>query len=163
MTIDAYLQIEGVKGESNDSDHQGWIECESVNWGVSQPKSATTSTAGGHTAGRADLTDVTFTKQADLSSPLLLQMCAGGKTISKAKFEFQRADGGNGPVKYYEMELENVLISHVSPSVCGGGIMTESVGLKFSKVRWKYTRQKIAGGASGNTTGGWDLATNRYA
>jgi type VI secretion system secreted protein Hcp len=38
-----------------------------------------------------------------------------------------------------------------------------SVGLKFSRVKWKYTRQKVGGGSSGNTTGGWDLANNRYA
>jgi type VI secretion system secreted protein Hcp len=37
------------------------------------------------------------------------------------------------------------------------------MGLKFSKVRWKYTQQKISGGGSGNTAGGWDLATNRIA
>jgi type VI secretion system secreted protein Hcp len=37
------------------------------------------------------------------------------------------------------------------------------LGLKFSKIRWKYTQQKIAGGSSGNTAGGWDLATNRIA
>ena len=27
MAIDVYLQIEGIKGESGDSKHQGWIEC----------------------------------------------------------------------------------------------------------------------------------------
>jgi type VI secretion system secreted protein Hcp len=26
MAIDAYLQIDGIKGESQDSAHQGWIE-----------------------------------------------------------------------------------------------------------------------------------------
>ncbi len=163
MAADAYLQIEGIKGESQDAGHLGWIECESVTWSVVQPKSATASTAGGHTAGRADLTDITFTKVADLSSPILLQMCAGGKTFPRAKLEFQRADDGSAPIKYYEIELENVLIAHVTPTVTGGGIMTESVGLKFSKVRWKYTQQKIGGGTCGNTTGGWDCATNRYA
>jgi len=28
-------------------------------------------------------------------------------------------------------------------------------------VRWKYTQQKISGGSGGNTSGGWDLASNR--
>jgi type VI secretion system secreted protein Hcp len=44
-----------------------------------------------------------------------------------------------------------------------GDILTEEVGLKFSRVRWKYTQQKITGGAGGNTSGGWDLAANRIA
>jgi len=50
MAIDVYLQIEGIKGESADSAHQGWIELSSVNMGVLQPRSATASTGGGHTA-----------------------------------------------------------------------------------------------------------------
>jgi type VI secretion system secreted protein Hcp len=35
------------------------------------------------------------------------------------------------------------------------------VGLKFSKCVWRYTQQKIAGGVGGNTSGGWDLASNK--
>lgn len=30
MAIDVYLQIEGIKGESADSKHQGWIEVSSA-------------------------------------------------------------------------------------------------------------------------------------
>jgi type VI secretion system secreted protein Hcp len=162
MAIDAYLQLGEIKGESADSAHQGWIECESVNWSIRQPKSATSSTAGGHTAERAELSDVTFHKICDLASPLLAQHCAMGKTIPKAKFEFYRADGNGTRVKYYEVELENVMIGHVAQGVAAGG-MNDSIGLKFSKVKWRYTQQKIAGGAGGNTAGGWDLSTNRVA
>ena len=161
MAIDAYLQIEGIKGESQDAKHVGWIEC--VNWALTQPKSATASTGGGHTAARADLTNISFTKQADLSSPVLMHHCAGGKTFPKARLEFVRADGGGEPIKYFEIELENVLIAHVGAHVAGGGIMGESVGLAFSKVTWKYTQQKIGGGSAGNTTGSWNLASNRHA
>ena len=30
MAIDVYLQIDGIKGESQDSAHQGWIELTSA-------------------------------------------------------------------------------------------------------------------------------------
>jgi type VI secretion system secreted protein Hcp len=162
MAIDVYLQIDGIKGESNDSQHQGWIECESVSWSLHQPKSATASTSGGHTAERAELSDISFHKICDLASPILAQHCAMGKTVPKAKFEFFRADGDGKRVKYYEVELENVIVAYVAQGVAGGG-MSENIGLKFSKVRWRYTQQRIAGGAGGNTAGGWDLASNRIA
>lgn len=162
MAIDAYLQIDGIKGESSDDQHKGWIECESVNWSLHQPRSATASTSGGHTAERAELSSITFHKICDLASPLLAQHCAMGKTVPKAKFEFFRADGDGKRIKYYEVELENVLVADVAQGVAGGG-MSENIGLKFSKVRWRYTQQRIAGGAGGNTAGGWDLATNRVA
>jgi type VI secretion system secreted protein Hcp len=161
MAIDVYLQIDGIKGESNDDKHKDWIECASVQWGIAQPKSATASTGGGHTAERAELEEISFAKMADLSSPILMQSCASGKTIPKAKFEFMRADADGQRVKYFEMELENVLVGQVNPHINGGDILHESVSLKFSKVKWKYTQQRIGGGAGGNTAGGWDLATNR--
>jgi type VI secretion system secreted protein Hcp len=73
----------------------------------------------------------------------------------------QRADGLGEPIKYFEVELENVLVAHIAPSFAGAGQGIENLGLKFSRVRWRYTIQRVAGGAGGNTVGGWDLATNR--
>jgi type VI secretion system secreted protein Hcp len=132
MAIDVYLQIDGIKGESMDDKHKDWIECTSVNWGVSQPRSATASTGGGHTAERCEHQEVVFTKLADLASPILLQTCSAGKTIPKAKLEFMRADGQGERIKYFEIELENVLIGAIKPTVEEGSIIQEKVGLKFS-------------------------------
>jgi type VI secretion system secreted protein Hcp len=74
-----------------------------------------------------------------------------------------RADGNGDRVKYFEIQLENVLVGEVKPSVTEGDFMHENLGLKFAKVKFMYTQQKISGGAGGNTSGGWDLATNRIA
>lgn len=161
MAIDVYLQLDGIKGESADEGHKGWIECGSVNWALAQPRSASSSTGGGHTAERVEFTDVSLTKMGDIASPMLAQHCAMGKTIPKAVFEFMRADGGGMPVKYYEVVLENVLIATCAQGVNGGDVLQEHIGLKFSSVKWRYCQQKITGGAGGNTAGGWDLASNR--
>lgn len=134
MSVDAYLQLDGIKGESTDSAHSGWIEIDNVFWSVMQPKSSTASTSGGHTAERVEMTDISFSKVCDLCSPILLQTCAQGKTIPKAKLEFMRADGAGTPIKYFEIELENVLIGMVTPSLNGGSGLTEAVGLKFVSV-----------------------------
>lgn len=163
MAADFYLQLDGIKGESADSKHSGWIECTSVNWSISQPKSATASTGGGHTAERAELSEISISKLVDLASPILSQLCACGKTIPKGRLRMLRADGDGEPVTYFEVDLENVLIAHMAPSFGGAGFPSESIGLKFSQIRWKYTQQKIGGGSSGNTTGGWNLSTNRIA
>ena len=72
-----------------------------------------------------------------------------------------RADGQGERVRYFEIELENVLIGAVVPNVMGGNVLSEHISLKYSKVRWKYTQQKISGGAGGSTAGGWDLAASR--
>lgn len=163
MAIDVYLQIDGIKGESTDTAHKDWIEVKSVQFEVLQPKSATASTGGGHTAERTEHKDIVVSKLADLATPILLQTCSSGKTIPKAKLEFLRADGQGERIKYFEIELENVLIGSVSPSIHQGDILSENVALKYSKVKWKYTQQKVGGGSGGNTSGGWDLSANKTA
>lgn len=68
-----------------------------------------------------------------------------GKTIPKAKLDFMRADGDGKPVKYYEVELDNVIIANVDQMVSQGSILHDNIGLRYSKVKWKYTQQKIGG------------------
>jgi len=43
MAIDVYLQIDGIKGESQDATHPGWIEVSQAQWGVTH---AVTGQAG---------------------------------------------------------------------------------------------------------------------
>ena len=72
-----------------------------------------------------------------------------------------RADGDGNRVEYDEVELENVLVASMQQLVSGGSILHDATGLRFSRVRRRYTQQKISGGSGGNTTGGWDRSTNR--
>lgn len=161
MAIDVYLQLEGIKGESADSQHAGWIECSMVDWMVSQPKSATSSSAGGHTAERCEHSALALRKLSDLATPILLQYCSMGKTIPAGRLEFFRADGLGERVKYFEVEMTHVLVGEVAPEVHQGATMSEHVSLNFSKVKWRYTQQKVGGGVKGLIAGGWNLATNR--
>jgi type VI secretion system secreted protein Hcp len=161
MAIDAYLQIDGIKGGSTDDKHKDWIDLSHVVYGIHQPRAESVSTAGGHTSGRAELHPITFRKLADIASPVLLQTCAAGKTIPKAVFEFMRADGDGKPIPYFRIELENVMLANMAPNSGEGGTITEQVQLAYSKVKWAYTKQSIKGGAQGNTSGGWDCAANK--
>jgi len=166
MAIDVYLQIDGIKGESADDKHKGWIECKSVQFGVYQPNSGERKTVE-----RGELSDVTITKLTDLATPILLQTCLMGKTVRKAKLEFLRADGDGKPIKYFEIELENVLIGSVNSGISDGGDgvsgvapqMIDTLALRFGRVEWKYTQQTIRGGACGNTAGTWDCVARKAA
>jgi len=161
MAIDAYLQIGDIKGESTDDRHKNWIEVKDVTGAVHQPRAASVSTAGGMTSGRASLSDITFKKLADISSPALQQHCAMGKTIPKAVFEFMRADGDGKPIPYYKITLENVMISGVTFDSGADATIEELVHLAYSQIKWEYVKQGIRGGAEGSTLGGWDCAANK--
>jgi type VI secretion system secreted protein Hcp len=161
MAIDAFLKIEGIGGESEDDKHRGWIEVSNVIYAVNQPRAEVVSTAGGMTSGRAELYPITFTKLADVASPVLLQTCAMGKTLSKAVFEFLRADGNGTPIPYFKIELENLMIANITPDSGDGGIISERVQLAYARIKWNYVRQSIRGGAQGNTSGSWDCSAHK--
>lgn len=159
---DIYIKFErpGIKGESQDKEHSGWVEAHTWHHRISQPKSATASSAGGHTAERCEHEDMVFTKDMDVVSPQLYQACSGGQTFSKITVEFYRADGEGQRVKYLEIQLKDAIISEVNPAVETEGIPTETMALKYAAVQWKYTQQKIGGGAGGSSQGAWSLTKN---
>ena len=101
MAFDAFVQIDGIPGESTDAKHSGWIEATKINFGVSQVASATDSSAGGGTTERADFQDFIFDKLVDKATPLLLRDCAKGKVFPKVKMVANRAGGSKTPFLTY--------------------------------------------------------------
>jgi type VI secretion system secreted protein Hcp len=163
MAFDAFLKIDGVPGESTDDKHKDWIEVLSFNHGMSQPSSATASSAGGGTTERVNISDFSITKHLDKASPKLYELCATGKHIANVTLELCRAGGDK--VKYMEVKMEQAIISSVAPGGSSGGadnLPAESVSFNFGKIKWTYTQQKRADGSGGgNVTGGWDLTANK--
>ncbi|MDQ8016245.1 MAG: type VI secretion system tube protein Hcp [Bordetella sp.] len=149
-----------IKGESQDKDHKDWIEVNSWRHSIVQPRSATASTAGGHTAERCEHGEMVFQKDMDVVSPLLYQHASGGSTFDEVTVEFYRADGEGKRVRYLEIKLKYVLIASVTPSVISEGVPSESFSLKYAAVQWKYTQQKIGGNQGGNSQGAWSLTKN---
>lgn len=162
MAADIFLQIDGIKGESTDSEHKDWIELLSFNHSISQAASATANSAGGGTTGRCQHQDYSITKYVDLASPKLYELASSGKHIKDVTIEMLRASGDKR-VKYMVVKMEQVVISHVSPSG-GGDFPTESVSFNYGTIKWTYTQQKRADGSQGgNTAGGWSLVENKTA
>jgi type VI secretion system secreted protein Hcp len=159
MALDIYLKLKDIPGDSQDSSHKDQIECTSVNFEVLQPKSATSSTAGGQTAERCEHKDIVITKLVDVATPKLLEFCSSGKIIADVTFEFMRSDGGTR-VKYFEIKLINALVSSVSPSVASGEFMTEHVSFKYAAVQWIYTKSDSTGKGGGSTPASWSLVKN---
>lgn len=159
-----FLKFEGgdtkIEGESRDDKHAKWIELESWSHSIMQPRSATASTAGGHTAERCEHGDMVLVKDIDSTSPSLWLACSQGDTFKKVTIEFYRASGKE-PVKYLEIVLNNALVSSVSPSVVGEGLPSETFTLKYASVKWTYTVQSIEGKKGASNPQMWSLAKNK--
>ena len=159
MAVDSFLKIDGIKGESTDDKHKNWIEISSFSSGISQPTSATASSAGGGTTERCYHQDFSITKEMDIASPDIALFCCNGKHVKEVIVELCRA--GEKKLPYMKYTMNNVVISSYSPAG-GGGLPNESVTFNYGKIKWEYTQQKRAGGGGGGkATGGWDLEKNK--
>ena len=163
MGFDGYLQIDGIKGESQEDKHKDWIEILSYNHSVTQPTSSTRSSSGGATTGTSEHGDIFVNKFVDLASPKLLEAVSSGKHFKKAVIEMFR-QSGDSKVKYLTVNLEEVLISSVQTAgqKNDSDLHSETVGLNYGKIEWVYTQQKRADGTpGGNTNGKYDLTKQK--
>lgn len=153
-----------IPGESLDNDHKDgkWMEISSWEHRILQPKSATASTAGGHTAERCEHGLMLFTKELDKSSPYLWEASSAAYAYD-VEVEFFRSNG-TVRTKYLTIKLTNAIVASVDMAVPAEGLPREVFGLKYAKVVWNYKGSKTDGTANvGNEVGGWDLALNTTA
>ncbi|MCS7026204.1 MAG: type VI secretion system tube protein Hcp, partial [Bryobacteraceae bacterium] len=71
--FDAFLEIDGIKGESEDKQLRDHIELLSYSFGASQTGSFAYGGGGG--TGKVQFVDFHFTKRCDKASPLLFLHC----------------------------------------------------------------------------------------
>jgi len=163
MAYDAFLKIDGIPGESLDDKHKDWIEILGYSHEMTQPSSATASSAGGGTTERVDHGDLKITKHIDKASPKLYEALSKGTHIPSVIIEFCRAGGDK--LKYLEIKMEQVIIAAARPgghSKHEDGFPTEEIDFNYGKIKWTYTQQKRADGTGGgNVAGGWDLIGNK--
>jgi type VI secretion system secreted protein Hcp len=154
---DFLLVLEGVPGESVDAKYPGAIEIESFSFGVSN---SGTVIVGGGGAGKANFTDISFSKRLDKTSPLLYLNCANGKHLPSATLILRKV-GADKPFEYYVVKLTEVMVSSVQTGgAAGGDTPTESFSLSFAKIEFIYTPQRADGGVGTPVRSGWNVAEN---
>jgi type VI secretion system secreted protein Hcp len=162
MPANAFLRIDGIKGESTDDRHREWIAVLSFSWGCNQQARAFQAGSGGGSSRRADFADLTIVKPLDAATPLLFVACAKGEHIKEVVLELCRAGGDR--LKFMEYKMSEVTVSGVTVSGDGGRDPTETVSFTYGKIEQTYVKQKHADGTGGgNVQAGWDLQANKPA
>ncbi len=158
MAVDLFLKIDGIQGESQKNGHQSEIDIMSFDFGAVQHGSFHTGGAGGG-SGKAEISDVRIQKQVDKASPLLFQACTTGKHIPTVIIYSQKAGNGQAPLKYYQIKMEDVLISDVhNNGASSGDAIMESVTFNCAKVTFDYQAQSASGAPEGGVvTAGFDI------
>ena len=130
MATDYLLEIDGIKGESQDEKHKDKIEVHSFSWGVDN--SSNVGVGGGGGTGKASFSDLTFFKQADKASPLLFAAAATGEHIKKAVLTARKAGGKAGQIEYLIITLTDLMVSsyHQTGNAGDSSIPADSVSLR---------------------------------
>ena len=161
--FDAYMEIKGIPGDSEDKQHKGWIEFQSFSHGVSQSIGGARSYAGSATSGRCDHQDMTIIKAVDSASPELFKKCCAGTHIDTVTIKLMRASGESQTrVTFMQWDFKDVVISSVSPGGSAqGGDPVESVSLNYGEIKLTYVKSKgQGGGEAGKVMGGWSVTKN---
>lgn len=158
MTQDIFLYLDGIAGESLDSDHPGEMEVSSWHWKIYQD--STMLAGSGMGVPRATVQDLVVVHQIDRSSPNLMTYCLNGRHIPRAILTMRKA--GGAPLDFYCITMDDVVITSVEPSGSAGGFY-EQLGLSFARIKQEYVLQNNIGGSAGMVTGAFDIRNNRQA
>lgn len=158
-TVDYFLKIDGVDGESTDDKHKGEIELESFSFGATN--SGSFSSGGGGGSGKVVMQDFHFVKKVDKASAKLFTACCTGEHLKTATLTCRKA--GKDQQEFLKIILSPVLVSSFQDGGSAGSdiIPMDQVALNFGKVEFKYKEQKPDGTLGGEIVGGWDVTTNK--
>lgn len=135
MAFDAFLKLDGIKGESQVKGFEGQIQIESFQWGVAQLITGTVG--GGGTTGKPTKSDFLFTAASSGASPLLFVTCASGKHIKEGVVTLRSA--GESQTNFSTIKLSNVLISgYRQAGDEDGSVPMDEVGLNYTKIEFAY-------------------------
>jgi type VI secretion system secreted protein Hcp len=106
------------------------IDVTSWSWGITNPGAQAAAT-GGTATGKAQLSELNFTKKVDEVSPKLFEGAASGKAYAQAALRLFNPSSGT---EYMTVTLSNVYIASVQYGASKDEVPTENVALAFSKL-----------------------------
>lgn len=153
-----YIEFEGIKGNVTADGFADHIKVLSLNFGVSRGISMESGHMANREATRPSLSEITFTKLADISSTPLFKESVTGSTGKKVKIKFVQT-GADKVTTFMDYELEDCLVSSYSVSAGGDSDPVESISLSFAKVLVNYHDYDKKNAGKSPQRAGYDLTS----
>jgi type VI secretion system secreted protein Hcp len=125
-TLQAFVEIDGIPGESTDVAHEDEIDLLSFSWGAD---AAYASGGGGGGAGRPQFHEVHFVAHTSSATPRLLDRLSKGMHIPDARLVLRR--GGDKPADFFTIKLADVVVSSYQVTTARDGYLLEEITLAF--------------------------------
>jgi type VI secretion system secreted protein Hcp len=152
------LKIGDLKGSCTLDGYKDLIECDSWSFSVAQPTSGSKS-GSERTAANPIFSDISLTKEADISSTSLMRLCTLADEVAKAEITILRkADTDNKPL--IVINLDKVIVSNYVIQSSGLSRPVETITLNFVIMKMTYHHQSNDGKVTGSADFGYDLSLN---
>jgi type VI secretion system secreted protein Hcp len=136
MAVDYFLKLDGVDGESVDSNHKNEIQIMSWSWGASQVSSV--AGTGGSGAGKADLSDFSIMCYFDKSTPKFFKSIGAGTHIKTGTMSAVKSGADGKP--YLKVDFKELFVSGLQISG-SSEIPTVSVSFSYNEIKIDYSVQ----------------------
>jgi type VI secretion system secreted protein Hcp len=147
MSTPAYLWLEDENGSPVVGSclmplRLGSIELKSFSHGVTIPVDPNLGRLTGTRVHRP----IVIVKEFDQTTPVLYRAVCEGRKMKKATIKMYRINDAGIEVEYFNIILENVIITTVSPYLAPNGLSSthlETLEMRYEAITWKYTDGNI--------------------
>jgi type VI secretion system secreted protein Hcp len=154
--VDYFLKLDGIPGESKDTNFTGQIPLLSYSLGGEQSSSVAIGT-GGHGAGKVTLHPFTVTKPLDKSSVPHFKSLTLGSHIATGTLSAVKAGANRKPylkIDFKSMFVTSYLISAVDEHP------VESITYAYETIKIEYYAQDDKGAVALANSASWNIATS---
>lgn len=165
--IDGFLKLDGVTGESQDTDHKDEIQI--LAWGWSMVNSSTVNFGGGSGSGKASVGELIVVKNTDKSTAALIKSATRGVHFKTGTLVLRKATGDK-QLEYIKLEMKEAFVTSLEMGDLNNSDpefaeqQVETVKLTMSAFQFTYQPQGEQGAGTGDKfVGKYDVKTNTDA
>jgi type VI secretion system Hcp family effector len=134
--LNAYLQLDGIAGESKESTHQNWLDVSGFTLDPQVLNIGSQSSGAG--SGKVTFNPFTITRKIDRASPSLSAASTAHRTIPHATIEF--TNDGEQAVSWRGVVTDAVVTGYKVRPATANGVATEEVTLQPGNLEiWSRT------------------------
>lgn len=147
-TVNMFIKIDDIIGESTDSEHKNWIDVLSYSLGA------------GLTDGKRKVGSLKIEHNLDSSTPLLYKALLTGEKMKETTLQLCKAGGANN-LCYMEYKLENAVVSKILTERANTkDTQKEEISLEFDNITFTYTKN-ISGKLKETVSYCWDAKQSK--
>lgn len=148
MASNILLKFDGIDGESIQTDFNGWIECQSIQFGVS----AHTNISGqGLGSGKGTPSTYMLSTEMGSHSSELQAKLLEGKHHPTIQIKVLKVTGDSTLKPYWTLDGKKGFVESVSWSAGSDGKFMEMISFQVEEHKWEYHKQNTEDGTLAST------------